>query len=162
MNLFPESFHNFPVRYISSILLRSKYFRPEQFSAPGSGVCDVWELARSQNVVGPLLAAAPALLLSPWSWSAPVSSPGRHSSRVTTFLSSLTSETSNSEQFTANTLPSALLKLLQNSCWSHNRQTYILSISGKTNGFSPGPRVCLWSAGNCISRSTAGLPTSDD
>ena len=136
--IFPTSFHIFSVRYISS-----KYFRPEQFSAPG--VC-VWVLACSQNAVGPLVAPSP---LSPG--PAPVLSPGSH-------FSSQTSETSNSEQFTTNTLPSAL-KLLQKFSWSHrqfSRQAYILSVSGKTNGFSPGPSVCLWSVGNCISRSTAG------
>ena len=83
--IFPTSFHIFSVRYISS-----KYFRPEQFSAPG--VC-VWVLSRSQNAVGPLVAPSP---LSPG--PAPVLSPG-------SLFSSQTSETSNSEQFTTNTLP---------------------------------------------------------
>ena len=75
--IFPKSFHIFSVRYISS-----KYFRPEQFSAPG--VC-VWVLSRSQNVVGPLLAPC---LTSPRPGPASVLSPGSLSD-------SQTSETSN-------------------------------------------------------------------
>ena len=148
-NIFPTSFHIFSVRYISS-----KYFRPEQFSAPG---VYVWVLSRSQNVVGPLLAPC---LTSPRPGPASVLSPGSLSDPQTL-------ETSNSEQFTTNT-------------HSHQRSNYCKTSPGHTDGFldkhtfflflgkpmvAPPGLVCVCGLLVIAYHApllTAQLPTSDD